>query len=244
VSSISKVKSEIRWRIWRLLEEKNIATFPRPVYGRIPNFKGSDIACENLAKLEIFKNARVVKVNPDSPQRRIREICLEQGKILIMPTPRIRNGFLLLDPSKIPKYAYREASTISGAYRWGISVKPWNLPKVDLVIIGSVAVDLRGIRLGKGEGYAELEWAILSECGKVDDSTIIVTTVHDLQVLTDFEIPYDEFDLPVDLIVTPTRIIETRRVKDRPRGIIWEKLPPEKLREIPILQELKKLKVR
>ena len=236
------IKDEIRNRIWRILEEKNIADFPRPVYGRIPNFKGSDLTCERIRELEEYKRARVVKVNPDSPQRRIRELCLRDGKILIMPTPRIRNGFLLLDPRKIPPHAYREASTISGAYRWGIPVKPWDLPKIDLVIVGSVAVDKRGIRLGKGEGYAELEWGILAECGKVDQNTPIITNVHDVQVI-DEEIPYDVYDLPVDIIVTPTRIIRTCPVKEKPRGIYWNLLPEKKLSEIPILQELKKLKL-
>ncbi|MCG2909800.1 MAG: 5-formyltetrahydrofolate cyclo-ligase, partial [Stygiolobus sp.] len=37
-------KCEIRQKIWRLLEEKDIASFPRPVYGRIPNFKGAEMA--------------------------------------------------------------------------------------------------------------------------------------------------------------------------------------------------------
>ncbi len=241
VEKVDEIKDCIRREIWRKMEELNIAAFPRPVYGRIPNFKGSDIACQRLARLEIFKRANVVKVNPDSPQRKIRELCLEEGKILIMPTPRIRNGFLLLDPDKIPKHAYREASTISGAYKWGITVKPWDLPEIDLVVIGSVAVNLKGIRLGKGEGYAELEWGILAECEKVNDSTVIVTTVHDIQVI-DRDIPYSIHDLPVDLVVTPTRTLTTCKVKERPRGIYWNLLPEHKLREIPILQELKKMK--
>ncbi len=234
-------KDEIRNRIWRILEERNIAEFPRPVYGRIPNFKGSDLTCEKIRELEEYKRARVVKVSPDSPQRRIRELCLKDGKILIMPTPRIRNGFLLLDPERIPPYAYREASTISGAYRWGVPVKPWDLPKIDLVIVGSVAVDKRGIRIGKGEGYAELEWGILAECGKVSKNTPIITNIHDLQVI-DEEIPYDIYDLPVDIVVTPTRVIRTSPIKEKPDGIYWDLLPEKKLREIPILQELKRMR--
>ncbi len=234
----SRKKQELRERIWRLLEERDIADFPRPVYGRIPNFKGADQACLRLAQLDLFRRARVVKVNPDSPQRKIREICLREGKILIMPTPRIRNGFLLLDPRKIPPYAYTEAATIKGAYRWGQPVKPWDLPRVDLVVIGSVAVNKRGVRLGKGEGYAELEWGILAECGKVDENTPVVTTVHDVQVIDD-EIPVDPYDLPVDLIVTPTRVIEVNRTLPKPRGIYWNLLPKEKLEAIPVLKELR-----
>ncbi|MEM0175954.1 MAG: 5-formyltetrahydrofolate cyclo-ligase, partial [Metallosphaera sp.] len=43
-------KQEIRERIWKLMEEKGIASFPRPVKGRIPNFKGSVKASNNLTQ--------------------------------------------------------------------------------------------------------------------------------------------------------------------------------------------------
>lgn len=46
-------------------------------------------------------------------------------------------------------------------------MKPWDLPRVDLVIIGSVAVNPRsGRRLGKSHGYAEIEWGILTALSK------------------------------------------------------------------------------
>jgi len=37
-----------------------------------PNFKGSEKAAELLSILLEFKKAEVVKVNPDSPQRKVR----------------------------------------------------------------------------------------------------------------------------------------------------------------------------
>eukprot|EP00955_Chlamydomonas_euryale_P036205 350380-Chlamydomonas_euryale.AAC.1 len=58
------------------------------------------------------------------------------------------------------------------------------------------------------QGFAELEYGMLRWMGAVDDATLVVTTVHDCQVL---ETPIDaarmlEHDVPVDLIVTPTRV--------------------------------------
>lgn len=46
--------------------------FPRPVYNRIPNFKGAAEAAAKLAELDAFKNANTVKVNPDKPQEPVR----------------------------------------------------------------------------------------------------------------------------------------------------------------------------
>ncbi len=113
------------------------------------------------------------------------------------------------------------------------------MPNIDLVIIGSVAVNpSNGRRLGKSHGYAEIEWGIASALGKVNEDTPVVTTVHELQLVSD-EIPKEPFDLPVDVIVTPGRVIRVKRVDPKPRGIYWDFVTNEMLREIPLLSELK-----
>ncbi len=74
--------------------------------------------------------------------------------------------------------------------------------------------------------------------GKVNENTPVITTVHELQLVND-EIPREPFDLPVDVIVTPGRVIRVKRVDPKPRGIYWEFVTDEMLREIPLLNELK-----
>ena len=45
----------------------------RPVYNRIPNFKGASRAAANLTEqLQEFRDARTIKVNPDKPQEEVR----------------------------------------------------------------------------------------------------------------------------------------------------------------------------
>ena len=230
-------KQRIREYIWRLLEEKGVARFPKPVYGRIPNFVGSEIAASRILELEEYRGARVVKVSPDSPQRYIRYRCLLDGKILIMPTPRLREGFLILNPSKISRRNYEYASTIRGAFIYGEKISPEDLPRIDFIVTGSVAVTKNGLRLGKGGGYSELEYAILMEYGKVERSTPIATNVHDLQIVE--WLPRDAYDLTVDIIATPTKTIRIRERPERPPGIIWSLLTDEKIREIAILERLR-----
>ncbi len=231
---MKNIKSEIRERIWRVLEESNIARFPRPVYNRIPNFDGSDKAARSLIELEEFKNAKVIKINPDAPQRMVRYYTLTSYKTLIMPTPRLRGGFIILNPLVNPKDALK-ASTINGAFQYG---KRFDLnTKVDAIIIGSVAVSRDGARLGKGEGYAELEYAILKEFSLVNDNTPIITSVHDIQIVDN--IPLEEHDLAVDIIVTPTQIIRTHTSIKRPKGIIWDILDENKIEQIPLLKALR-----
>ncbi len=227
-------KEDIRRYVWNLLVERGVARFPFPVEGRIPNFKGAEIAAVNLSKTPEWRSSSVIFVNPDSPQRFVRHLALMQGKVVIMSTPRLRKGFLLLDPSKIMPKNYWEASSIKGAFKHGINVR-LNVPRIDMKVTGSVAVDESGNRVGKGHGYSDLEYGILGEIGAITEDTPVATTVHDLQVLK--EIPSEEHDMPVSLIVTPTRIIRTGR-RGRPR-ILWEKVSDELLEEIPLLSELK-----
>ncbi len=235
------LKNKIRERIWRTLEEKGIALPPRPARGRIPNFIGAKEAAEKLLKLHIWKKARIVKSNPDSPQKWVREAALRDKKTLLMATPRLKKGFLLLDPKTLPRHLLRIASTIRGAFQLGRIISLEELAEIgsiDLIITGSVAVDVHGNRLGKGEGYAEIEYGVLAELSLVSENTPIVTTVHDLQVV-DY-IPVDPYDLRLDYIVTPTRVIEVQGSRARPKGIYWEVLPCKKLEEIPLLYLLAK----
>lgn len=236
-SYIKELKGSIRRKIWSEMERRGIARFPTPLTNRIPNFQGAEEAANRLTQMNIFKKAKVVKVNPDSPQLPVRRLVLMSNKILIVPTPRLHQGFLLLDPNTIPKYLISRAVTIRGLFIYGRFIKPWNLPNIDLIVVGSVAVNVDGIRIGKGGGYAELEYAILREFDKVHDLTPIVTTVHDIQVINN-KIPKEPHDLVVDYIVTPTRIIEVKSKDSKPKGIIWDLITQDKLREIPILKEI------
>jgi 5-formyltetrahydrofolate cyclo-ligase len=109
------------------------------------------------------------------------------------------------------------------------------MPKVALVVMGSVAVTRDGRRLGKGHGYADLEYALLRELG--NPAVPLVTTVHDLQIVGAF--PVEAHDTPLTLIATPHEVIQVKRRRRAPRGIDWKRLPREALDEMPVLAELK-----
>jgi len=190
------------------MEKNGIARFPKPVFHRIPNFVGAEKAAQKLRELPEYKVSKVVFCVPDSPQRPVREMALTDGKILVMATPRLKNGFLLLDPSSVSKSHVFEASTIPGAFRHGRLVKPSEV-EVELFVVGSVAVSLDGGRLGKGTGYSDQEYAILKDSGSLAPETLVATTVHEVQIVD--EIPRDEWDVPVNVIVTPTRIIRVSK---------------------------------
>ncbi|MCS7131130.1 MAG: 5-formyltetrahydrofolate cyclo-ligase [Hadesarchaea archaeon] len=235
LTEVKLSKQQLRERIWRELEAKGVISFPKPSHGRIPNFLGSELAAERLRSLPPYTSAEVIMANPDAAQLAVRRLALADNKKLVMASPRLRAGFLLLDPERIRDPA--RAATIRGAFKYGRIVDVEKI-KVDLVVEGSVAVDLTGGRLGKGGGFGDLEVAILTQAGAIDDATPIATTVHELQIVE--SVPMAEHDVPVDLIVTPERVIKVPRSRRRPRGILWHLLPPDVFKRMPILAELRR----
>ena len=231
-------KQAIREAAWERLTRERVAAFPMPIRGRIPNFKGAAQAADRLAELPEFQAAQAIKVNPDSPQRPVRERVLRAGKILLTPTPRLREGFLLLDPASLWPDQIKKAATIAGAAKLARPVSLEELPSIDLIVVGTVAIAPAGSRVGKGEGYAELEYATLRQLGRIDAKVPIATTVHDLQVVE--TIPMEPFDVPVDIIVTPTQVLRTRGNLPKPTGILWDHLAPERLELMPVLKELRR----
>jgi 5-formyltetrahydrofolate cyclo-ligase len=231
-------KQVLRERVWDALEDSGEARFPYPPHDRIPNFAGAEAAAERLAATDEWQTAETVKSNPDAPQLPVRRAALRAGKTVYMAVPRLRDErcFLRLDPAVIKDTD--EAATIGGASDAGEQVHPEEMPTVDLIVSGSVAVTVEGARVGKGEGYSDLEFAILRGFGLVDDDTTTVSTVHEMQVV-DEDVPTGAHDVPIDLLVTPERLIETDAPAAKPSGIAWADLDEEKIAAIPILQQLR-----
>jgi 5-formyltetrahydrofolate cyclo-ligase len=218
-------KEAARERIWALLERERAARFPG-ARGRIPNFVGAERAAARLAELPEWHAARVVKANPDSPQLPVRRRALADGKLVYMAVPRLTE--------EKPFVRLRSDATIKGAMREGTPTAVEEMEPVGLVACGTVAVNGDGVRIGKGGGYSDLEFALLVASGRVGERTRIATTVHALQVL-DEPLPETEHDFRVDVIVTPEEVIWTPG-GHRPRGILWSDLDEDKIAAIPVLQ--------
>lgn len=99
-----------------------------------------------------------------------------------------------------------------------------------------------GYRIGKGEGYSDMEYAMLRTVRSIDEDTTVITIVHDCQVIDSMsEELFKEHDVPADIIVTPTRVIRCEPRLKKPNCIIWSLLTEEKMKLIPILRVVKEI---
>jgi 5-formyltetrahydrofolate cyclo-ligase len=240
-AEVLAAKAALRQEVWAAMREAKVARFPGAV-GRIPNFTGAEAAAGRLRGMPAWQAAGTVKANPDSAQWPVRQRALEDGKTVYMAVPRLAEPepFFALDPAHLSEPP-RAASSIKGATRSARRVTLADLSPVDMVVMGSVAAAEDGTRLGKGGGFADLEFALASAAGLIGPHTVSVTTVHELQVQPTGTIPRTGHDVPLDFIITPERVIDCRP-RHGPRtgaGICWDDLTEEKIAAIPLLSALR-----
>ncbi len=234
-------KWAIREDVWTALETARVVR-GKSVHDKIPHFIGCEVAASLATELPEWEAARAIKSNPDQAQRPLRQLALEQGKLLYMAVPRLRDErvFIELDPTR-PEVEPAKAATISGAFKVGRPVYVAEMQSIDLVISGSVAVNRQGVRVGKGGGYADLEYGLAAAAGVVHPDTPVISTVHAMQVL-DEDLPYTQHDVPLAVVITPEAIIRCNAggaALPRPTGIYWDDLDERKIRSIPLLARLR-----
>ncbi len=77
--------------------------------------------------------------------------------------------------------------------------------KIDIVVVPAVAYDLKGHRLGYGKGFYDRFLKNIQ--------ALKVGVAYDFQVVN--QLPAEEHDIPVDIIITPTKTITTKEEKKR-----------------------------
>lgn len=231
-----------RERIW-----ENLATVARPdsrfhwdFSSFIPDFEGSELCAERVRELTAYQAGGMVFITPDNSTEALRAQVMADHRPILMTTYGIGRGFLLLDSTAVPAADRRYAATLDGMDRYARPVTLAELrtvPAISLLVTGGSAVSANGVRFGKGHGYFDLEWALLSEIGIVDTNSQVADIVHDCQVVDEILVGEDH-DVAVDWIITPTR---TTGVPDCGRMIghvRWNLLDGSPLADIPPIKEL------
>jgi 5-formyltetrahydrofolate cyclo-ligase len=236
----------VRQRIWEKLAAvaRPDARFHMNFAEVIPDFESSEAATSRIVALPAFQESRLAFITPDNSLTGVRRRMLEAKKSFIMPTYNMLRGFLYIEPSRVPAGAEPYAAWLEGMEHFGIPVtleQIARLGRFDFMATGASAVSTAGIRFGKGHGFFDLEWGIFTDLGLAHDGTLVAAIVHDVQVVDD-RIPASQTDIVVDLIATPSRLIEIPRHDKRPRGIKWHLLPPDLLAATPPLRELARMR--
>ena len=241
--SVAEHKTEVRERVWSELRKVAVADsrFDFDFGEFIADFAGGEAAVARLVAHEFYQRSKLIFITPDNCLDRLRLRALQDGKTVLMTTYAIRRGFWVLDPATIAPDHLLYASTLDGMERVG---RPVDLeairamPPVDYLVTGTGAINLHGIRFGKGHGFFDAEWGMLYQLGRITSATPAAAVVHDCQVLDEVLTP-DVFDTVADVVFTPTRTISVPAPHKPTCGILWNQLDPNMFATIPPLQQLK-----
>lgn len=209
----------------------------------ICDFEGSEKCSDHVMDTEALKNrgTRQVFITPDNCLEDLRYKLIRAGIPFVMTTYGIVRGFYRLDPSTIPVSDQRYAATLDGFDRYAVAVPLAQLQrgeKFALLVTGGSAVSSNGVRFGKGHGYFDFEWAVLSELGLTDESSVVADVVHDCQFVNEV-MPAERHDVVVDWVVTPTQVIHIEQ-SSRQRGrVFWEMVPGTEFERLGIVAELR-----
>jgi len=187
-------KEEVIRYVWNLLKDKKVCLFP--CEGHIPNFLGVEETIKKVLELDEYKKSKKIFISPDTPQRYLLKYAINDKEVY-MATPRLKKGFC-----RVKGYYSSLRDIIKNS-----KIVGYNIPEIDFALIGSVAVDLKGNRIGKGGGFGDREIKILRE---KNPDIIIATNVHELQVFEDFSYLIEEHDQRVDIIVTSRNLFRIR----------------------------------
>ncbi len=160
---------------------------------------------KNLYSLPAYQDAASVMFfitfGSEVDTRPMVEETINNNKIVLAPKPVPEKREMI--PAQIVDW---EKDLVPGAYDIPEpkeeALRPFKPEKIDLLITPGVAFDIKGNRLGYGGGYYDRFFSLLRV--KVP----LVALVFDLQIVP--EVPVDEWDRRVDVVITEKRIINTR----------------------------------
>lgn len=242
-------KRTFRLETWQKIKEQKLSPARRyntyGIFNKIPYLVGVEKAAELLAETDEFKKANSIKVNIDLAQEQVKLEVIKAGKtLLVPPSHKSANVYAKIkapsNPAELDLAAQKKLIKLLGAEDTFEEIDINSAQKIDMVVVGSYAVDRQGRRIGKGNGYVDLDIGILTHLGCLTKDTLIVTTVHDVQVYDALpENLFQSYDLPLDLIVTPTEVIRVGKRLARPAGIEWNLLSSRRLEIVPVLKNIK-----
>ncbi|KPU79966.1 uncharacterized protein Dana_GF18214, isoform B [Drosophila ananassae] len=239
---VEPTKRSLRVQTWKKIQEGKVGIGFNNIFNRIPAFVDADKAASLLINEEEFKKAQHIKVNIDRALHDFKEKALLADKSVYLPSTRDSSALCLkVDvPADATEEQKKEALRVQDIQKFRSEIALDSGLKLDMVVIGSVVVSREGYRIGRGNGFADLDIGLLIELGAITPQTVIVTIVHDLQVLDTLPLNlFQKYDTPVDIIVTPTEVIRVAKRLSRPSGVFWELLSDRRLKILPVLQQLK-----
>jgi len=161
----------------------------------------SEIIANKLYETDYYKNAKrimaFVSFRDEIHTHDIIKTSLEKGKSVAVPVTIPETKELIA--SELHDFSELEIGYYDILTPKKEFIRIVNPSNIDLVLVPGVVFAEDGYRIGYGGGYYDRFLL------KINNNAVKIGLAFDLQVVD--KVPYEEFDIPVDLIITEKRII-------------------------------------
>jgi 5-formyltetrahydrofolate cyclo-ligase len=220
ISSVSDEKTRFRQRM-----DNNY-------HGRLPFLSANDAGrtAERLRSIPEYRDASMVLVSLHPSLRQAGLNALADRKKLVLPTPGLQKGFVLIDPVTVPppKRTMAVRPLLRNPFGTKLSYQESLVPPIDLLICEGLFIGADGTCMGDGNGHLDLQFAILSTLGWLAVAPQVIALVDDEQILP--SVPAGPTDVGVHCIVTPRQVLRTGCTRLPRCGIIWEAFDRKQVR--------------
>ncbi|GLI34231.1 5-formyltetrahydrofolate cyclo-ligase [Desulforhabdus amnigena] len=193
-------------------------------------YNGTGKVAERIRRIDDYRNSKniLVSLHPS-----LRQTCLnvlaDQKKLLI-PTPGLQKGFMLVSPTSVPPQKRKLAIRPIPNNPFGRKM-PYEEPfqgLVDLIITEAFLLGRDGTRMGDGSGHLDIQCAILSSLGWLSPDVRVLAVADDRQIVP--SVPVEKTDVRIHWIVTPTQVLAASHDEPFSCEISWEKLSKKQIR--------------
>jgi 5-formyltetrahydrofolate cyclo-ligase len=204
-----------------------------------PEGKASGKSAELVRRLERYRDAKRIFVGPTARLQQVRINALTDGKELLVPAPGLKEGFYLLMPYEIPFKHLAYAVGYKGLAQYGrrVAVEELCRGAVGLLVTDCLAVDPAGYFVGEGKGFFDLAVAILAELHGLSSEAEAYGLGEQEQILGQ-EIEHGAWDVRFNGFITPEGIALRNSGPQADRRVLWDLLPPKRIRKITPLWKL------
>lgn len=164
--------------------------------------KLSEIIIDSLTKLSIYRESKNVMLylsfGNEVDSYRLIERCHRDGKKTIVPVCK-KEGVRIIPSELIDVEEELKQSKFGYMEPKEEFIRPLDLEEIDIIIIPGISFDKRCYRIGYGAGYYDRFLA------KSNYRIPTIGVAFDFQIIDN--VPVEDFDIPLDYIITEKRII-------------------------------------
>ncbi len=163
----------------------------------------SETIINKLKKIPVYNMSKTIMVylsfGNEVDSREIIKDCLENDKRVVLPF--CDNTDMSMTPTEIKSLDMDLVEDSIGYVQPSKeSLDPVDLSEIDLIIVPGLSFDRKGYRIGFGAGYYD------RFLGRVNFEIPTIGLAYDFQII-DSLINMEDYDIPVDYVMTEERII-------------------------------------